>query len=136
MTIEYIELKKDTTNIFWNNANPAMFLDDNLCVPLPMSSIYNYSELTENIKEHSHYCLRNLNKQNLLLEFMPFASRELRDYLNSNNTTNSQVPLITLYSDHYYIYISHNDSAALLKVSSEDVTNDFLKVIDNLYGIR
>ncbi len=135
MTIEYIELKKDSTNLFWSNSKPTMFLDESLCISLPETSIYNYTELTTYIKKHNSYCLRSLNKKNLLLEFMPFASHKLRDYLDKSNTSTSQVPLITLYLGDYYIYISHNHVAALLKVSSEEVTNDFLDVIDNLYGM-
>ncbi len=136
MTIEYIELKENATNVFWNSTKPAMFLDDNLCVTVPDASIHHYSKLMDSIRKHNSYCLRSLNKKNLLLEFMPFASRKLRQYLDNDNTTQSQVPLITSYLGSCYIYISHNHSEALLKVSNEEVTNDFLDIIDNLYGIH
>ncbi len=136
MTIEYIELKENTPNIFWNSTKPAMFLDQNLCVEVPEDTTYHYSTLMASIKKHDSYCLRSLNKKNLLLEFMPFASRKLRTYLDKSNSTQSQVPLITSYLGSSYIYVSHNHSAALLKVSNEEVTNDFLDVIDNLYGIH
>jgi hypothetical protein len=135
MSIEYIELKEDQPNVFWEDSKPTLYVDQNLLVELPSDSIYHYAKINKQIKQHGRYCLRTLNKQNLVLEFMPFASRQLREYLNDNNDTKSQVPLITWYNNSYIIYISHNNQSALLKVTSEDVDNDFLDIIDKLYGI-
>jgi len=135
MTIEYIELKKDNANVFWNTEKPTMYLDENMRIALPDSSYYNYKEITQSIEKHKRYSLTSLNKKNLFLEFMPFASRKLRDYLDNNNTTHSKVPLITDYLGNYYIYISHKNYGALLKVSNEEVTNEFLDIIDNIYEI-
>ena len=135
MTIEYIELKEDHSNVFWDSVKPVMYLDDNMRITLTDDAFNNYDLLTQAIQKNNRYCLQSLNKENFTIEFMPFASRRLREYLNNNNTTNSQVPLITYYSGAYYVYISHKKISALLKVVNEEVTNEFLEVIDNLYEI-
>ncbi len=136
MSIEYIELKKDQPNLFWNNANPKMYLDEDFRIPLPDNSLYNYSKTNEQIKKHNKLSLKCFNKQNHVLKFMPFASRKLREKLDNTHTNNSQVPLITQYGKDYIIYICHNDKSALLKIPTEEVDNECLDVVDNLYDIN
>lgn len=138
MSIEYIELKKDQPNLFWNNAKPKMFLDQDFRIALPDDSLYNYNKTNDHIKKHNQDSLRSFNKQNHVLKFIPFASRKLRDKLNNTNTNTkkSQVPLITQYGKDYIIYICHNDKSALLKISAEDVGNECLDIVDNLYDIN
>lgn len=136
MSIEYIELKKEQPNFLWNDDHPKMYLDEEFRVELSDDSLCNYNKTSEQINKHSKHYLRSFNKQNHVLNFMPFASRKLREKLDDTNTKRSQIPLITQYGKDYIIYISHDNKSALLKMPADDVGNECLAVLDSLYDIN
>ncbi len=135
MTIEYIELKEGQSNPFWNDINPPMYLDDSLCKPLSPKLLSSYGKVVKEIQKHDRYSLLSLNKKNLVLEFVPFASRALRRHLDASSTADNRVPLITTTRGLYYVYIVHDGIHALLKISQEEVGNEFLDILDRLYNV-